>query len=188
MRIYFYDFVNSYNKYKNYTYWKMEYSKMICDFSLIFIIYLFLALPNYTAEFSRSILGRTLAVLLIAYYTYNDILYGLMFCLIVIFYYQLEPDVYGVEGFEWEYQLDAGKTDDFYKYPAEKYSRSETINATPSPDSPSDGFVKVVKRCDAANASCTFDIIDLRLKNENEIVFPKNSNDWIDTIFARMQK
>lgn len=97
----------------------MEYSKCICDFSLILIVYSFLAFPQIMGQFSHSILGRIFAVIFIVYFTYQDFIYGILFCILVIYYYQVDPMYYlntkHLEGFEYEYQLDTGKTDDFYK-------------------------------------------------------------------------
>lgn len=92
----------------------------ICDFSLMIIIYMFLAFPQFTHSFAHSILGRVLAVVLIAIYSTYDVLYGLLFCiLVIIFYFYTEPklSVGSREGFLYEYQLAAGKTDDYYAVP-----------------------------------------------------------------------
>jgi hypothetical protein len=201
----------------------MEYSKCICDFSLILIIYLFLAFPKQMNPFSHSILGRTLAVLLIVYYAYQDVLYGLLFCIIVVYYYyRNESNLH--EGFLWEYQLETGKTDDFYNIPNNttqyqsfvetpyQYTRTGneatfveqncpngnlTKKGGPSgefrvnPEMSEHAFTELSfseQPCNPCSKQCAFSasIVDKRLKTEEEIIVPKNSNEWFDTIMARI--
>ena len=203
----------------------MEYSKCICDFTLILIVYVFLAFPQKMDQFSHSILGRIFAVLFIVYFTYQDFIYGLLFCILVIYYYQIDPTYYlnKIEGFEYEYQLESGKTDDFYK------KIPNTDNYQPYVETPmeyarnreesnfikencSDGDLKKKTAvgniavnpemaehafpdikfdgapCNPCKKHCAFKIIDKRLKAEQEIVLPKNSNDWVDTVLYRVGK
>lgn len=193
----------------------MEISKCICDFSLIFIIYAFLVFPHQMRKFSHSIFGRALAILLIVYYSYQDVLYGLLFCVIVIFYYQLDDlQNSGKEGFEWEYQLESGKTDDFnktihdttsyepYDAPTLLFSgNSQQIsfveqncqkgNLTKdklrvNPEMREHVFPQLETSCNPCNKQCSFKILEERLRAENDIILPKNSNEWFDTIFSRV--
>jgi hypothetical protein len=69
---------------------KFEYSKCFCDFSLIILIFIFLTYPAEMEHFSHSILGKLCAVILIAYYTTQNLMYGLLFCIVVIYYYQVK--------------------------------------------------------------------------------------------------
>ena len=54
----------------------------------IIIIFFLIVHSRQTIEFSHSILGRLFAVSIIVFYIKCDILYGLLACLLVIFYYQ----------------------------------------------------------------------------------------------------
>jgi hypothetical protein len=67
-----------------------EYSKCFCDFSLILLIFVFLSYPTEMNEFSHSFLGKFCVIVLIVYYTLQNIIYGLLFCIITIYYYQLD--------------------------------------------------------------------------------------------------
>lgn len=92
---------------------KFEISKCCSDFSLILLIFLFVSFPKQMKEFSHSILGRLVAVLLIIFYSFVDIFYGLFFCIIVIYYYQLDFDENMLnihEGFFWEWNESSGKS------------------------------------------------------------------------------
>lgn len=90
---------------------KFDYSKCFCDFSLIFILFFFLSYPNNMAKLAHSLLGRLFAVGLLIYYTCHNIIYGLLFCLILLFYYQYVPTHLfdKKEGFFWEIGKDGGK-------------------------------------------------------------------------------
>jgi hypothetical protein len=186
------------------------------------IIYLFLLFPEYAEPFSHSILGKFLIILLIAIYTSYNILYGLLFCLlIIIYYYHLDTKWNPYEGFLNEYQLYSGmysgKTDDFYKMPP------NTTVYTPYQDSTSENDADFVKQncpdgnltkhttgpmgdfrvptemaghvfpelaypgppCNPCSQQCAFKVVESRIKAEDEIVLPKNSNEWFDTIMSR---
>lgn len=58
------------------------------QFIPIIIIVLFFVYTKSAITFSNTILGRFIAVLLIAYYTLVDAVLGLFICVIIIFYYQ----------------------------------------------------------------------------------------------------
>ena len=202
----------------------MKYSECICDFSFMIIIYLFLAFPKYMDPFSHTILGRLLAILLIAIYASYDILYGLLFCLLVIIYYNYIDIQCKIsrEGFLYDYQLKSGKTDDYYKMPHDtsQYVPYNEIKNEYEPDSneakfeekncPNGILTKNDSRigdfhvpaemaghiypelaypgppCNPCSNQCAFKIIESRLKAEDEITLPKNSNEWFDTILSRL--
>jgi hypothetical protein len=41
--------------------------------------------------------------------------------------------------------------------------------------------------CNPCNPMCKFSIIENKIRAEEELMKPKNSNEWFDTIFSRMQ-
>ena len=61
---------------------------IIIDFIPILIIFLFLCYTNISIQFANTVLGRFIAIAVIVYYTSIDYLYGLIACLIVVFFYQ----------------------------------------------------------------------------------------------------
>ena len=61
---------------------------LISDFIPIIIIFLFLCYTNVSVQFANTILGRFISIALIIYYTSIDYLYGLITCLIIVFFYQ----------------------------------------------------------------------------------------------------
>ena len=60
----------------------------IADFIPILIIFLFLCYTNISIQFANTVLGRFIAIAVIVYYTSIDYLYGLIACLIIVFFYQ----------------------------------------------------------------------------------------------------
>jgi len=62
--------------------------KLLLQFIPIVIIFMLTAYSKSTAQFSRTILGKLLAVCVIVFYTCIDKLYGLLVCGFIILYYQ----------------------------------------------------------------------------------------------------
>jgi hypothetical protein len=60
------------------------------DFIPIAIIFLFASFPNETILFSETSLGKFFALVLIAYYTVINPVYGIFVCAIVLMYYHME--------------------------------------------------------------------------------------------------
>ena len=61
---------------------------ILFQFIPIIIIVLFFIFTKSAITFSNTILGRFIAVLLIAYYTIIDAVLGLLICVLIIYYYQ----------------------------------------------------------------------------------------------------
>jgi len=69
--------------------------KLILNFLPIIIIFLLVTYSDEMAQWSHTILGKFFAVFLIIFYTRIDVLFGLVVCGLVVFYYQTDY----VEGF-----------------------------------------------------------------------------------------
>jgi hypothetical protein len=69
---------------------KHSFEYMIIEFSLIIILCLFVFFTDQTLSFSRNILGKFLTVSLLIFYTSVNVIYGLIFCLLVIIYYKTD--------------------------------------------------------------------------------------------------
>jgi hypothetical protein len=65
-------------------------SKILLETLPLFLFLLFLLFSNDFILFSNTILGNSIALLLIIFYFSQDILYGLLFFLIVLCYYQTD--------------------------------------------------------------------------------------------------
>ena len=62
-------------------------NNILIEFIPIFIIFLLLSYTKTTIQFSTTILGRCISIIIILFYSYIDILYGLLACFIIIIYY-----------------------------------------------------------------------------------------------------
>ena len=71
-----------------------EFSKLILQGSPVVLIILYVLFPGSFARVSSHPLGKCIAVLMIVLYSYQDMMHGLIICLLIILYYQSE-----VEGF-----------------------------------------------------------------------------------------
>ena len=56
----------------------------------ILILTLFILYPQQTIYGSHTILGKLFVIIVILFYAYIDILYGILACIIVVFYYQTD--------------------------------------------------------------------------------------------------
>lgn len=220
---------------------KFDFSKCVCDFSLIILIFLFVSYPKEMKLFSHSILGRLFAVMMIIYYTTIDVFYGIFFCIIVVYYYQLDNSLNIHEGFFWEWVEKSGKTEVFDKeinnatvymnyepeniYQAEgsNFNIKSISNTRPIDsllpeigekeqkfrnDNCSSGILKMNDLevnpemsehifhelkfdnmpCNPCNPSCKFSILNNKISTEEELVKPKNSNDWIEIIHSNLKQ
>ena len=61
---------------------------ILVEFIPIVLLFLLLSYTNHFIHISNSILGRSIALLIILFYTYIDINYGLLACAFVILFYQ----------------------------------------------------------------------------------------------------
>ena len=78
---------------------------MIVDFILIILISLFVFHPDRMVPFSHTSLGRLLAISIIIYYTKIDVLFGILICVLTIYYYQIDDFEHMLnisEGFLWD--------------------------------------------------------------------------------------
>ena len=189
---------------------KFEYSKCFCDFSLIILIFIFLTYPTEMEHFSHSILGKLCAVILIAYYTTQNLIYGLLFCLVVIYYYQLHhfsADTKKVaEGFTSVDFYESGKYTDYVEpvvYPERDPSELDFIQNhcdkagnlnykefDINPEMVEHVFPEVQTSghsvCNPCNPMCKFSVINNKLRTEAEIVKPKSSNEWFSIVMDKI--
>jgi len=190
---------------------KFEYSKCFCDFSLIILIFVFLTYPTEMEHFSHSILGKLCAVILIAYYTTQNLMYGLLFCIVVIYYYQVKQFAMdtkkAAEGFTSVDLYEAGKYTNYVApalYPPRDDDESAFVqkhcdmggelkykNFAINPEMVEHVFPEVHATghsvCNPCHPMCKFSVINQKLRTEEEIVKPKSSNEWFSTILGKTQ-
>jgi hypothetical protein len=68
----------------------MNAEQLAVDFIPIIIFYVFLAYTRDAILFSNTILGKCIAVAIIAFYTHINSIYGLFVCMLILVYYQTD--------------------------------------------------------------------------------------------------
>jgi len=191
-------------------------------------------------NFSHTILGKFCAVILIAYYSQQNIIYGLLFCVVVIYYYQmtlfsyenfttisvgdrlgptlldntsvqtgpnLTPNVaslpqgltpnLGVLPEEFEYTKEAElcsetkkKKDFINNYCVDDKLKYKELTVNPEMVEHVFPEIKTHEHsaCNPCNPLCKFSVSNIKLRTEEEIVKPKNSNDYVSDVWNRIQE
>jgi len=128
----------------------------------LILFYLFFANSDFMIWFSLSYLGKLCAILIIIFYSSIHWIYGLFFCVVVILYYQSDL----IEGMQTP--IPAPTT----------ISEPRYVNGDVVKYSVANDFIYVDD-----NAQITTNITDIRLKTQEEIVYPKASDDWVNGIW-----
>ena len=173
---------------------------MVVDYIVIILIAIFAFHPDRMIPFSHTSLGRLLAISLIVYYTKLDRNVGLFLCVSTIYYYQQDNFEHMLnisEGFLWDMTLTPYEPEVYKRLNAEMLNNQKNFRDTHC----STGMlmnkgvpVKVEMAehvfpeltfedtpCNPCASNCKFSIISKKLKLEEELIRPKDSN---DTIFS----
>jgi len=150
----------------------------------IIIVSLLVMYQKPIAMFSHSVLGKLIAITLIVFYTKVDVLYGFFVCALVIFYYQTDY----VEGFDNSIPKPEDIKTTFKKQNCQNGSliyKSLPVN----PEMTSHIFPEINfkgKQCNPCDENCEYSIIEEKLKNEEDLTTPKNSNDWFNDMWKNI--
>ena len=155
-----------------------------------------LVLPDTFAQVADSSLGRIFFVTSIVFYTFIDVILGLLVCLLVVLYYQSDIVALTLNN-DW------GKE----PFVATESSQSMTTTMPSSASAALPLFYKnmLLRRDDLSGALFTGDDVssassgviagtdniprgdrNSRMNDEEEIIFPKLSNDWYARIMANL--
>lgn len=209
----------------------MKFDIVIAQFIPFILFYLLFVHSNRMVIFSNTPLGRLLAIALIIFYTNISIKYGFMFCVLIIFYYQMDS----VEGmadmtkrfrkpntndewdiFDWIETPYSTPVEDHLLYPSfdtENFANADEISESMgSETSVKDQFrqdnckngqlmhkglpVKtdmadmvfnelefLNERCNPCDKTCNFSIIEQKLKSQEDVTYPKQSDNWVNDIW-----
>lgn len=150
----------------------------------IVLLYAVIAATDWFARWSHTILGRIVAIILIVVYSKIDWLYGLAVCALVIFFYQtdyVESFSNRVEGFDAVAEFRGEHCTNGTLMNKGQQVRTEMAQHV---------FPEVINEqgCSICDTTCPVKIIETRLKNEDELLHKRNSNDWIDIVWDMMTK
>ena len=199
---------------------KTPIEKTTNHFYFLLTILLLVTFASFQPEidtFSNSFIGRFLAILIIIYSIRIHSIFGLLMCVVVIYYYY-RTDIESIkypwlnyrgsnidEGFSdssmqpevFEYTPNDPKEYDFREYEmtnemnkfvqnhCDENGRLMNDGIAVNPEMASHIFPELkfdYSHCDPCNSRCKFSVMDQRLNAEEELVKPKNSNEWYDSI------
>jgi hypothetical protein len=160
---------------------------VMSEFIPIFLLFLFIAYPRSFVPFSHTVLGRLFVVLLIAFYSTIDIIYGALACVIVILYYQTDY----AEGMR---SINEPFTEIVKSVESDKSDKSVDSSTDPRTEisgAPTGGIVNGSTNVSSIPSSTptTFsasDISNKRLDTETDVQTPKSSNDWASTVWKNI--
>jgi len=156
--------------------------KVFLNILPVILISMMVIYKSQTAKFAHSILGKLMACLLIIVYSANDIVYGVFVCALVILYYQTDY----VEGFA---QTAVSTVKDtfiqqnckngvlIHKSMPVKTEMAEHVF-------PELSFPRGT--CNPCDKTCDIDIIEEKMTNEEELIAPKDSNDWVQDAWSKI--
>jgi len=167
---------------------------MIADFVLIILISLFAFYPDRMIPLSHTSLGRLLAVAIIVYYTKIDVLFGVLICVLTIYYYQLENFEHMLnisEGFLWDMTFTPYEQEVYDRLNIELIERQKTFRETncskgtlihkgvPVNTEMAEHVFPELKfygsPCNPCDTTCAFSILSQKLNMEDELTRPKSS-------------
>ena len=135
----------------------------------LILFYLFFANSDFMIWFSLSYLGKLCAILIIIFYSSIHWIYGLFFCVVVILYYQSDL----IEGMQTPIPAPTSMNTNNGQFIPDHLVNEEVMKY-----SVADDFIYLDD-----TTQITTNITDLRLKTQEEIVYPKASDDWVNGIW-----
>jgi len=158
---------------------------MISELIVVLVILLFASYPKQFVPFSHTSLGRFLAVTIIVFFTKKNAILGLLVCVAVIAYYQMDDYKYMLnvpEGFLWELTYTPYSTevyDNLYNqlngnFRREHCSAGKLMHkGLPVRAEMAEHVFPELKfggsPCDPCNARCNFKILQNKLSTESAL-------------------
>jgi hypothetical protein len=172
----------------------------LAEFMPLMLFYMFFVHSDEMLNFSNTILGRAFAVALIAFYSSISVLYGIAICVLVIFFYQTDM-VQGHSEFIYLsqnpqfYVFDLSNKEGFSTSDAAKEFREEHCDGTQlmyknykvRNENAHHVFPEMEFKpnftCNPCDPSCNISIIESRLTAQEELIYPKMSDDWVNGVW-----
>lgn len=181
---------------------------ILIQFIPIFLCVFLVLYPKDTMLFSNTILGKIIAISIILFYSSIDILYGLVACAIIIFYYNYKHtegmDAYCAPNKKLPDEINNQENnetcvvegmsdcpcehDDPPKELRHQFEKQycKKHNLTYKNMDVKDDMIYHVfpeiefknNRCNPCDKNCEFSVIEEKLKHEDDLTKPKDSNDW----------
>jgi hypothetical protein len=171
----------------------MKLNNLLVQFIPILLIVFFFLYTKQTIEFSHTILGKLIAIIIIIFYTNEDIYHGGLICSIIILYYLLSQPKHHCHKECKCNTKESFSSDDINESAKTTFRKNHCIdnklkykNMTVKPDYADMIFEEVSftnNPCNPCDKSCGFSIIEEKIKKEDDLVRPKDSNDgWLGLV------
>jgi hypothetical protein len=148
---------------------KMKNVLLFAEILPLFIFYLFFADPDSMIWFSLTYLGKLVAVLIILFYTDLHWIYGFFICVCIILYYQSDL----IEGMQIRESMLSNTSI------TNMVEGFEPIASEPKVDSYSFLSDFIYEDTGSPNQKILMNITELKLKTQEEITYPKASDEWV---------
>jgi hypothetical protein len=158
----------------------------------LIIFYLFFSFPDEFLYVSINPLGRLIAVLILLFYSSLDLLYGIVVCFVIIFYYNLHFvektsmfDSHMLVGDQYKEPFNVQeKIEEFRKENCEnnvlKFKNKKVKNENACHIFPDLEFLN--EPCNPCDKNCGVTIQE-KLNNEENISYPKTNDNWVFQIW-----
>lgn len=159
-----------------------QFLKYTTQFLPMILILYFLSDTSNFISMSNTVLGRLLAIVAILLYTKLNVLYGILACLLTIVYYDSDTVSsaigikYQTEGFETPKDSD----------PKDEFRKENCVNGqlvkkgqAVKKDMIEHVFPEIdnATRCNVCNSNCDFTLLDQRMRAEENLLKPRDSNE-----------
>jgi hypothetical protein len=168
----------------------------LAEFIPIILFYLFFVHSDEMLDFSNTLFGRAIAVSLIIFYSSISTIYGIAICVLIIFFYQTDM----VEGNAKFYQTANFRVFDLSSGIREgldvaQQFREENCEGTqlmykdlPVKNENAHHIFPEIEFqpnfvCNPCDPSCKISIIESRLSAQEELTYPKPSDDWVNEVW-----
>jgi hypothetical protein len=150
--------------------------EMIRNFIPIIIITLIVLYPEEIIKFTSTVLGKLVAILIsLCLMYFIDIKYSIIAIIVILYYASLGK----TEGFSDAKQLFREQN---CKNGVLTHKNLPVKTEMAQYVFPELNFER--NPCDPCSETCDFDILEEKLKNEEQLIAPKNSNDWFKEVWS----
>ena len=137
------------------------------------------------ARFAHSVLGKFIAIGLILAYSSIHVLYGIFVCALVILYYQSDY----VEGFDPAIHPVTDDAKSAFRSANCKNGQLMHKTIPVKTEMITHVYPEIefpFQNCNPCAATCDFSFMEEKMKTEENIQLPKNSNDWVQDAWSKV--
>jgi len=144
----------------------------------VILITIIIMYPENMSAFAQTILGKLFIVGLIVFFASIRVAYGVISCIFVILYYRSSRYTEGFNDAKQSFREQNCKNGELMhkKIPVKTEMASHVF-----PELQFGG-----KSCNPCSATCDFSLIEEKMSREEDLVAPKNSNDWFHETLSKL--